>query len=142
LFVSGSLLSATTVVSGCLQHNRFRTISIQKFTVCEANGNFTVAGTISIAARWGGDEEWRTFHNVSVVVFTEQGDRICSAELGSLSRGEDETISLSCPRFPHRVEIQTEESPCSGRTTIHYYVYTGRADDGTRLWEKRERECN
>ncbi|WP_415380443.1 hypothetical protein [Halosimplex sp. TS25] len=118
-----------------------RSISFQRLRVETANETKQVSGAVAVRSQ--GPDGWRTFHNVSVVAYDQQGEQINSTTLGDITGTTgDIKFSLSCKRHPEQIVIEATESPCDADTSMDKYVYAGRDDDGTRIWEQRERECD
>lgn len=90
-----------------------------------------------------GDEG--TFYDVSVVVFDEKGDRICSEEVGDISTEFDinngREVTVECPKFPHTISLRATETPCREDTEILVRVYQRRDEENGHTWAERTLRC-
>lgn len=143
------LLAASIAViipgaSGCLDrfrpNNRARSIDLTIESVNETDSTNPISGVVSIRAE-GGDDQWRTFHDVTVVGYTTDGDRLCTESLGDLRSADEPSFRLECPALPDRIVIEAEESPCVDRTYFDAAVLDG-ADDGERAYQIIDRTCS
>ena len=87
-----------------------------------------------------------TFHEVTIVVYSSEGKRICDREIGDVSykRSVDNgaTVNIDCPKRPKFVTFDAAESPCGERTSIGISVYQDQRDESG-VWDTTfNRQCN
>jgi len=67
----------------------------------------------------GKSDEWATFHNVSLVGYSESGDLVCEKSLGTLGpNASPHTVNVTCSGFPEVSTFRAAESTCDEDTQI------------------------
>lgn len=93
----------------------------------------------------GGSDEWETFHNVTLLGYSDNDELVCRKRLGTIDHtrtGVLEAVTLNCSEFPGIITYRADESPCDDDTEIAYAEYR-RDDDGDPYWYLSEkRECD
>lgn len=109
------------------------------------NGTYHIPLEITVHGNFGGAEgsEW-VFHDVTVMGFSNKGNKLCSDEAGNISRGQEREVVLECPVPPWIIGLTAEESPCDEHIEIQYIRYD-KTDipgvDAEYTWQSELRKC-
>ena len=79
------------------------------------------------------------FHNVEILVYSDDQKLICKKQVGDLSA--QQTVEIECTEFPYYIVAMADESPCDSEIEIMMLEYVGRENDDDHRWQSRFREC-
>lgn len=145
--ISTGLAAITAVTSGCgaYDFSAHRSLSVGRISVERSGSGWTLNATVKAAANGFSDEEQEAFHDVVLLVYSNEWDLICSKPIGDIpgiSHTELIQVTLSCPAFPHNLTLSATESPCDKNTVIQITTYEGRFENAGRTWHAdRRRQC-
>lgn len=138
-------LSALLV--GCItpvDYPKSRTLTASAISASESERGWQLNLTVSNSNTFGNHQA--DFHDVSVHVYSEDRELVCSEDIGTVSYEQDinngTDVTLSCDQFPFMVTFSATESPCEETIRIDVLVYD-RQVDGEYVWDGTyHRECN
>lgn len=138
-------IPCATSIAGCTPDYRsIRRLAVRRVSsVSQANSTWEITVVVANMSTVDGDEG--TFHEVSVLVFDEGGNRTCSEDLGDVSTEYDinngKEVTVECPDFPHTISLQATETPCMDDTELIARVYQGRDEDYGHTWAEHSVKC-
>jgi len=118
LTVAGSTVCSLT--AGCVNTAvQNRSLSLRLINIRNtSDGEYKMSVEV-LGGGVGKSDEWATFHNVSLVGYSESGDLVCEKSLGTLGpNASPHTVNVTCSGFPEVSTFRAAESPCDEDTQI------------------------
>lgn len=139
-FIRSASLACLSLVGGCPSlEGELRGLTLQIDSTTEIADGYEIQGEVSSHAE-GRDREWRTFHRVRVVGYTNDGTPDCRDQIGRLSGIDEASFRLECSGLPAQVVVEAAESPCATQTYLDRAVSVETTDRET-AWRIEDRPC-
>lgn len=139
-FIRTAPLACLSLVGGCPSlEGELRGLTLHVESTTKTPDGYEIRGEVSSRAE-GRDREWRTFHRVRVVGYTNDGTAMCRDQIGRLSGIDEASFRLECSDLPARVVVEAEESPCATQTYIDRAISV-ETTDGETAWRIEDRPC-
>lgn len=139
--IVGAAASAISIlVSGCFKM-RHRSLSFNGVNVAKPGDEYEASVVVKAGASNIENLDWGTFHDVELVVMTEEEKEIHRESIGDIggSIGVTETHSFSVRQVPHYLVYDARESTCDEQTRIDKAVRI--KHEGEYLWRISEMTC-
>lgn len=135
------------LLAGCVtpvDYPNSRALTASAISASESERGWQLTLTVSNSNTYGNHQA--DFHDVSVRVYSEQRELVCSKDVGTVSYQQDINngidVTLTCDGFPYLVTFSAAESPCEETTRIDVLIYD-RQVHGDYVWDGTyRRECN
>lgn len=140
-FIRSASLACLSLVGGCPSlEGELRGLTLHIESTTETSGGYEILGEVSSRAE-GRDREWRTFHRVRVVGYTNDGTDVCREKIGKLSGIDEASFRLECSDLPAQVVVEAAESPCATQTYLDRAISV-ETTDGETAWRIEDRPCS